>query len=93
MVKEVGEALLGVREEGKTLRCFQERNCAADIGCALAVVAGSPVAGSGGGVPSASSAPIARICESLGKGKTAGLPRKKKLRNGSGPNQTGKPCC
>ena len=46
------------------MRCFQERNCAAEMGCALAVVAGSPAAGCDGGVPSAS-APIARTCESL----------------------------
>ena len=76
MVKEVGEVLMGEREEGRTLRCFQERNCAAEMGCALAVVAGSPAAGCGGGVPSAS-APIARTCESLGEEVvTTGIRRK-----------------
>jgi hypothetical protein len=67
------------------------------MGCALAVVAGSPAAGCGGGVPSAS-APIARTCESLEEQVvTTGIRRKEttaetrsvelfspKERNGSG---------
>ena len=78
MVKEVGEVLFGGKE-GRTLRCFQERNCAAEMGCALVVVAGSPAAGCGGGVPSAS-APIARTCESLGgEVVTTGIYGEKKL--------------